>query len=147
FTVPARTSSGIERQRLPPVQFAPGPVGPARRIGLTNGSRRPSAPMRGFATTAAVAAGVGVATGVLAGALAAALVALAAAGFAWFTACVFAAFVAPGFFVPVLVVAAAPVTGDLPAAAPGVTGPLLAAGDGPFLPAPAAAPLAGGCWV
>src|SRR5215472_8237490 len=136
FTVPARTSSGIERQRLPPVQFAPGPLGPAKRIGLTNGSRRPSAPMRGFATTAAVGAGVGGA-GVLTGGLAAALVALAA-GFAWPT-CVFAPFlVGPPFFE-----ATAPaVTGALPAAALGVTELFFAAGDAPVLLAPAVAPAA-----
>src|SRR5215472_8014783 len=144
FTVPARTSSGIERQRLPPVQFAPGPLGPARRIGLTNGSRRPSAPMRGFATTAAAGAGVGAAAGVLTGGLAAALVALAAAGFAWPTACVFAPFlVVPPFFE-----ATAPaVTGTLPGAALGATGLFLAAGDAPVLLAPAAAPATGGCWI
>src|SRR5215471_5127487 len=136
FTVPARTSSGIERQRLPPVQFAPGPLGPAKRIGLTNGSRRPSAPMRGFATTAAVGAGVGVAAGVVTGGLAAALVALAA-GFAWPT-CVFAPFlVGP----PFLEATAADVTGALPATL-GVTGLFLAAGDAPVLLAPAAAPVA-----
>src|SRR5262249_22206015 len=66
-TVPCKTSSGIERQRLPPVQFAPGPAGPAVRMGLTKGSRRPLGPAglgagcfsgAGAATSAVLGAGV-----------------------------------------------------------------------------------------
>src|SRR5258708_36404992 len=45
LTVPCKTSSGIERQRLPVVQFEPGPTAPMLRIGLTTGSLRPAAPM------------------------------------------------------------------------------------------------------
>src|SRR5215472_1578042 len=56
-TVPCKTSSGIERQRLPPVQFAPGPEGPVVRMGLTKGSRRPFCPIgRGFFSGAGAAA-------------------------------------------------------------------------------------------
>src|SRR5260370_25511217 len=78
-TVPCRTSSGIERQRLPPVQFAPGPPPAAiLRSGLMKGSRRPfcaSGLAGGFfsATTGATSAP-------LAGPLGAESVALAATG-------------------------------------------------------------------
>ncbi len=43
-TVPCKTNSEMERQRLPVVQFEAGPVAPAARMGLTNGSLRPLAP-------------------------------------------------------------------------------------------------------
>src|SRR5713101_3792674 len=42
-TVPCKTNSGMERQRLPVVQL--GPFSPTARSGLTNGSLRPFAPM------------------------------------------------------------------------------------------------------
>lgn len=41
LTVPCKTSSGIARQRLPPVQEGEGPELVALRIGLTKGSLRP----------------------------------------------------------------------------------------------------------
>src|SRR5512137_2255294 len=40
-TVPCNTSSGIEWQRLPPVQLELGPTLPTLRITLWNGSLRP----------------------------------------------------------------------------------------------------------
>src|SRR5215467_11821142 len=90
-TVPFNTISGIDRQRFPVEQF--GPAGPTARIGLTNGSLRPLAPIgrgAGFfsATTAGVSGG---------------LAATALTRGAGFTTFVLADLVASDFFWPVLV--------------------------------------------
>lgn len=45
-TVPCNVSSGIARQRLPLVQFCVGFTALALRMGLTNGSRLPAAPIK-----------------------------------------------------------------------------------------------------
>src|SRR5215813_5237567 len=122
-TVPCNTSSGMARQRFPPVQLIPGPPALTVRMGLTKGSRRPFCPIgrggAGFFGASSVLAAVAVAG--LAGAA-------GVTGFA--TTGVATTFLSPAFLSPGLSLTAPPLVVEtiVPVATGGLVAVILAAG-------------------